>query len=95
MYRDLLNNVQVGGDKDLLKPKREKKRPIETRPKKRHDLELIARVIQIFYVLFVTAVVWFGGKWGVETFVSFCKGKPHMSWEEITQSYRNYQDANQ
>jgi len=90
MYRNLLNQVQLGDkeDEEVLKPKRAKK-VTPPKPPREYDQVLVARLFQFIFTLFFIAVLWFGGKYGVECFVSFCKGQPHMSWEEITESYKN------
>lgn len=88
MDRKLLNEVNFKKDVKLKEP--EVQTEIERDPDR--GPRIFAKLMRLVFFIAVLTALWFGGKYFVESFVSFCRGTEHMEMREIKKDFKDYME---
>jgi hypothetical protein len=81
MNNDFIDGIQFNRNPKLHGPKSK-----NGRPRKRRNL--INKLVRLFYFLLVLFLLYKGGLYGIESYISFCRGTEHEPIGEFIERYK-------
>lgn len=86
MSNEFINEIQFNKKVNLKRPKREKD------GEKKKSYGTGKKLLRLIYFFTILAAFFFGGRFAIQGVVSFCQGTEFQSWEEMTESYRKFNE---
>jgi len=83
---NFINGIKFNKTVSLKKSKKKLKES-----NKKGSFNFFPKLIRLIYFFSIIAILFFGGRYAIESVVSFCQGTEHQSWNEITGSFKRYQ----
>ena len=85
---EFINNVTF--EKNIkLKPLKKEK---TLKGKKRR--KIYVKLTRLVFFFLIIIMFFYGGRYALCSFISFCQGTPHQSWEEVKDSWKKFQENN-
>lgn len=92
MNRDFLNDIRFKKKVKLEKPMpKDVEKWLDDVGNERRN-RIFAKLLRLLYFIIILFALWFGGKYAVESFVSFCRGTEHMEMREIKEDFKDYME---